>query len=150
MKKILLGLSLLFIATTNLWAVEIIPEYYLMERLLLPIEKSEVYVNQANGTEVKAIQVNSEVIKKLNTEENPFYVYDSTGKEKLVRKGDYFLSPLRLPSIYVISKDKFEENFRSKLNPEKSLNTQIDTKDNENINASDVDAGTMDIQETAQ
>lgn len=150
MKKILLGLSFLFMGAINLGAAEIIPEYYLMEKLLLPIEKSEIYVNQANGAEVKVIQINSDIMKKISTDENPFYVYDSTGKEKLARKGDYFLSPIRLSSIYLISKDKFENNFRSKNNPQKSLSTEIDNGDNQNINTNDVDAGDLDVQETAR
>lgn len=119
MKKILMGLSLIVASTS--FAAEIIPETYLMERLLLPIEKAEVYVNDINGKEFKAIQVDGKTMQLLKTTENPFYVYDSTDEQKLVRKGDYFIAPTRLSTIYAVEKEDFETNYRTKYTPAKML-----------------------------
>lgn len=140
------GLSLLG-ATT--YGAEIIPEYYLMERLLINLEQSHTYISKDSSNELKAIQLNNEILKKLNTNENPIYVYDSDGNQKLVRKGDYFVAPTRLSSIYVIEKDKFENGYRDETLPEKSIGTVIESDDNK-VNPTDVDEGSMDIKEIAQ
>lgn len=140
------GLSLLG-ATT--YGAEIIPEYYLMERLLINLEQSHTYISKDSSNELKAIQLNNEILKKLNTNENPIYVYDSDGNQKLVRKGDYFVAPTRLSSIYVMEKDKFENGYRDKTLPEKSIGTVIESDDNK-VNPTDVDEGSMDIKEIAQ
>lgn len=140
------GLSLLG-ATT--YGAEIIPEYYLMERLLINLEQSHTYISKDSSKELKAIQLNNEILKKLNTNENPIYVYDSDGNQKLVRKGDYFVAPTRLYSIYVMEKDKFENGYRDETLPEKSIGTVIESDDNK-VNPTDVDEGSMDIKEIAQ
>ncbi len=140
------GLSLLG-ATT--YGAEIIPEYYLMERLLINLEQSHTYISKDSSKELKAIQLNNEILKKLNTNENPIYVYDSDGNQKLVRKGDYFVAPTRLSSIYVMEKDKFENGYRDETLPEKSIGTVIESDDNK-VNPTDVDEGSMDIKEIAQ
>lgn len=140
------GLSLLG-ATT--YGAEIIPEYYLMERLLINLEQSHTYISKDSSNELKAIQLNNEILKKLNTNENPIYVYDSDGNQKLVRKGDYFVAPTRLSSIYVMEKDKFENGYRDETLPEKSIGTVIESDDNK-VNPTDVDEGSMDIKEIAQ
>lgn len=140
------GLSLLG-ATT--YGAEIIPEYYLMERLLINLEQSHTYISKDSSNELKAIQLNNEILKKLNTNENPIYVYASDGNQKLVRKGDYFVAPTRLSSIYVMEKDKFENGYRDETLPEKSIGTVIESDDNK-VNPTDVDEGSMDIKEIAQ
>lgn len=140
------GLSLLG-ATT--YGAEIIPEYYLMERLLINLEQSHTYISKDSSNELKAIQLNNEILKKLNTNENPIYVYDSDGNQKLVRKGDYFVAPTRLSSIYVMEKDKFENGYRDETLPEKNIGTVIESDDNK-VNPTDVDEGSMDIKEIAQ
>lgn len=140
------GLSLLG-ATT--YGAEIIPEYYLMERLLINLEQSHTYISKDSSNELKAIQLNNEILKKLNTNENPIYVYDSDGNQKLVRKGDYLVAPTRLSSIYVMEKDKFENGYRDETLPEKSIGTVIESDDNK-VNPTDVDEGSMDIKEIAQ
>ncbi|MBR8701253.1 hypothetical protein IX317_000701 [Fusobacterium sp. DD29] len=140
------GLSLLG-ATT--YGAEIIPEYYLMERLLINLEQSHTYISKDSSKELKAIQLNNEILKKLNTNENPIYVYDSDGNQKLVRKGDYFVAPTRLSSIYVMEKDKFENGYRDETLPEKNIGTVIESDDNK-VNPTDVDEGSMDIKEIAQ
>ena len=76
-------------------------------------------------------------------------MYDSDGNQKLVRKGDYFVAPTRLSSIYVMEKDKFENGYRDKTLPEKSIGTVIESDDNK-VNPTDVDEGSMDIKEIAQ
>ena len=148
MKKIvltLIGAFSLLAATAQ--GKELIPEYYLMERLIIPMETTPTYISNDGSEEYKAIQVDNEVMKRLSTTENPFYVYDSDGKERLVRKGDYFVAPLRLSSIYVIEKDRFENGFRDESLPEKSLETEIENPENDIVNPEDVDYITSELNE---
>lgn len=145
MKKILIGLFLL--ATSTTFATEIIPELYLMEGLLLSLQSADTYINEETGEEVKAIRVDANVMSSLQTTENPFYVYDSTTKEKIVRKGDYFTAPTRLSSIQAISKDEFEEKYRNKFGNKKEFVKEQEEEEIQRINPEDVDEGSMDIEE---
>lgn len=149
MKKILLTLiGAVSLMTVSVQGKEIIPENYLMERLIMEMEVTPTYISADGENKLKAIQVDSRVMKKLATNENPFYVYDGDGKEQLVRRGDYFVAPTRLSSIFVIEKDKFESQFRDEAVPEKSIKTKVEAVEAEILKPEDVDSGTMDIKET--
>lgn len=121
-------LSLFFILGTLSFGSEIIPEYFLMEKTLLPLYHSTTYISGNNR--LKAIQVNDEVIKDLKLTEAPFYIYDSNGEKKLVRKGDYIVSMPKLASIYMMKKDDFENNYHDENDMNKSLQTVIDVDNN--------------------
>ena len=141
---LLIGLSLV---GTMGYAAEIIPSNYLMERLIIGMEVTPTYISNDGTQEFKAVQIDNNILKRLQTTESPFYVYDSDGNQKVVRKGDYFVSPTRLSSIFVIDKETFEKNFRDKSLPEQVIETKI-TEEANILNPADVDAGSMDIKET--
>ena len=114
MKKLLLVCAIFIGAASLAFSKEIIPEYYVMERLLIPIENSKTYKYVGleeieKFKELKAIQVDKNVLKGLGTSENPFYMKSSNGEVEAVRVGDYIVSPLNLSSVYFISKDNFEK-----------------------------------------
>lgn len=144
MKKLLLGFAI-FIGTLSLtFSREIIPEYYMMERLLMPIENSKTYKYVGleeieKFKELKAIQVDKAVLKRLGTSETPFYMKSSNGEIETVRVGDYIISPLNLSSIYFISKDNFEKNYRDINAPEISIETEEVSTMTEKVDTSEVD-----------
>lgn len=140
-------LGVLSFTSTLIFGVEITPEYFLMERLIMLMEVQPTYVSNDGLQELKALQIDKDILSLIGTNENPFYVYDSNGEQKLLRIGDYFISPLRLSSIYTISKDDFENNFRDKSLPEKSLVTQDEVIEDEKIDVSQTDAGVMNDSE---
>lgn len=113
LKKIMV-LMVLVISSVSIKAVEIIPEYYVMERLLLELNSSPDYVSKDNRPNLKAIKVDEKVQKLLSTTENPFYIYDSNGEKLAVYKNDYIVSPLTLASVYVLEKNDFENNYTMK------------------------------------
>lgn len=144
MKKLLLLLAVFSMSSIITLSREIIPEYYMMERLLLSIEASPVY--QFMGTEkledfetIKAIQVNDEVLKAVGTSENPFYMVNSNNRVTAVRIGDYLASPVTLSSIYFIPKASFEENYYDPNAVEPSLEAQEDSTINELTDTTSVD-----------
>lgn len=139
MKKFFIGafvITTLF--TTKLMGAEIIPEYFLMERLIMLMDVAPTYISNDGKQELKAMQIDKKVMDILGNSENPFYIYDSNGEKKLVRIGDYFFSPTTLSSIYTLDKDNFEFNFRDKDLPEKKIETVIE-KTEEKIDISDID-----------
>ena len=64
-----------------------------------------------NGQEVKAIKVDNKVLKALNTTDDPFYYYNSAKEKKMVRLGDYILTPMTFSSIDSASSSYFNNNF---------------------------------------
>ena len=139
MKKFIIGafvITTLF--TTKLMGAEIIPEYFLMERLIMLMDVAPTYISNDGKQELKAMQIDKEVMSILGNSENPFYIYDSNGEKKLVRVGDYFYSPTTLSSIYTLDKENFEFNFRDKDLPEKRIETVVE-KTEEKIDISDID-----------
>lgn len=127
MKKFIIGafvITTLF--TTKLMGAEIIPEYFLMERLIMLMDVAPTYISNDGKQELKAMQIDKEVMSILGNSENPFYIYDSNGEKKLVRVGDYFYSPTTLSSIYTLDKENFEFNFRDKDLPEKRIETVVE------------------------
>lgn len=139
MKKFFIGafvITTLF--TTKLMGAEIIPEYFLMERLIMLMDVAPTYISNDGKQELKAMQIDKKVMDILGNGENPFYIYDSNGEKKLVRVGDYFFSPTTLSSIYTLDKDNFEFNFRDKDLPEKKIETVVE-KTEEKIDISDID-----------
>lgn len=126
MKKIFIGVfSLLTLFTIKTQGTEIIPEYFLMERLIMLMEVSPTYISNDNEKELKAMQIDDNVMTLIGNTETPFYIYDSNGQKKLVRVGDYFYSPPTLSSIYALDKKNFKANFKNKNLPqEKPKNTQ--------------------------
>lgn len=149
MKKLLLLILFTMSALTTL-SREIIPEYYVMERLLMSIDASPVY--QYVGTErledfqaIKAIQVDNNVLKAIGTTENPFYMANSNNKVTAVRVGDYIASPTTLSTIYFLPKDSFEQNYRDPNAPEVSLETAAVNTMTEQPDVSGVDEATNKI-----
>lgn len=111
MKKLLLLLGT-FILGTNIFASEIITEYYLMERVLMDLANAPTYTS--NDGDLKAIKIDKKLTKYIGVNDDVFYIIDSNNKKQLVRVGDYFVSPTTLSSIYKIDKDKFESNYNKK------------------------------------
>lgn len=144
MKKLLLVCAIFIGAASLAFSKEIIPEYYVMERLLIPIENSKTYKYVGleeieKFKELKAIQVDKNVLKGLGTSENLFYMKSSNGEVEAVRVGDYIVSPLNLSSVYFISKDNFEKNYRDINAPEVSIETEEVSTMTEKVDTSEVD-----------
>lgn len=141
MKKFFIGVfTFLAIFTVKVQGAEIIPEYFLMERLIMLMDVAPTYISNDKKQELKAMQIDKEVMKLLDNNENPFYIYDSNGEKKLVRMGDYFFSPLNLSSIYTLDKENFEFNFRNKALPEKKIESVVEETEDK-IDLSEVEAG---------
>lgn len=105
MKKFIIFILL----SLNIMAVEIIPEDFLMQKTLVPLSKSKIYT--MGDKKVYALRITPEVLKSLETTENPFYIYDSNHIRTLVHLGDYFISPLTLASVSVMKEKDFQDNF---------------------------------------
>ena len=99
MKKVLAILALL---SMTCGATEILSEYYVMEKVLPLLTEAQSYT--VNGQEVKA----------LNTTDDPFYYYNSAKEKKMVRLGDYILTPITFSSIDSASSSYFNNNFIKK------------------------------------
>lgn len=139
MKKFFIGIfTMIALLSTKAQGVEIIPEYFLMERLIMLMDIAPTYISNDGKQELKAIQIDKEIMDILGNSENPFYIYDSNGEQKIVRVGDYFYSPTNLSSIYTLDKNNFEFNFRDKALPEKKLETITESTE-EKIDISDID-----------
>lgn len=59
---------------------------------------SYIHINDGKQ-ELKAMQVDKEIMNILGNSENPFYIYDSNNEKKIVRMGDYFI----LLQLYLVS-----------------------------------------------
>lgn len=141
MKKFFIGIfTMLTLFTVKAQGAEIIPEYFLMERLIMLMDVAPTYISVDGKQELKAMQIDKDVMKILGNSENPFYIYDSNNEKKLVRVGDYFFSPLTLSSIYSLDKENFELNFRDKSLPERKIKTVVE-KTEDKIDLSDVEEG---------
>lgn len=144
MKKILATLAVFSLTASITLSKEIIPEYYIMEKLLIPISASPVfsYIGEKkidDFKEIKAIQVDNKVLQDIGTHENPFYMKDSDGKTVAVRVGDYVISPMTLSTVYSIKKDDFELNYRDLNAPDVSLVTADVTTIGEKIRTDEID-----------
>ena len=144
MKKILAILAVFSLTASVTLSKEIIPEYYIMEKLLIPISASPVfsYIGEKkidDFKEIKAIQVDNKVLQNLVTHENPFYMNDSDGKTVAVRVGDYIVSPMTLSTVYSIRKNDFELNYRDLNAPDVSLVTADVTTIGEKIRTDEID-----------
>ena len=144
MKKILAILAVFSLTVSVTLSKEIIPEYYIMEKLLIPISASPVfsYIGEKkidDFKEIKAIQVDNKVLQNLVTHENPFYMNDSDGKTVAVRVGDYIVSPMTLSTVYSIRKNDFELNYRDLNAPDVSLVTADVTTIGEKIRTDEID-----------
>ena len=109
MKKILAMLALLSI-TSN--ATEVFSEYYVMEKVIPLLTSAESYT--LNGEEVKAVKVDRKVLKALGTTDDPFYYTNSNQEKKLVRVGDYIVTPVTFATIDSASSKEFNNNFTKK------------------------------------
>ncbi|MBQ3438109.1 MAG: hypothetical protein IJG31_06390 [Fusobacterium sp.] len=107
MKKTIL--FMMFILTTVTMSVEILNEFYVMEKVITFLDKEATY--NFNGEKFKAKKVDSKLLKALATTDNPFYFLDSNNQKKMVRIGDYLISPLTLSEIYAIDEVNFRNNF---------------------------------------
>ena len=144
MKKILAILAVFSLTASVTLSKEIIPEYYIMEKLLIPISASPVfsYIGEKkidDFKEIKAIQVDNKVLQNLVTHENPFYMNDSDGKTVAVRVGDYIVSPMTLSTVYSIRKNDFELNYRDLNAPDVSFVTADVTTIGEKIRTDEID-----------
>ena len=144
MKKILAILAVFSLTASVTLSKEIIPEYYIMEKLLIPISASPVfsYIGEKkidDFKEIKAIQVDNKVLQNLVTHENPFYMNDSDGKTVAVRVGDYIVSPMTLSTVYSIRKNDFELNYRDLNAPDVSLVTADVTTIGKKIRTDEID-----------
>ena len=108
MKKVLAILALL---SMTCGATEILSEYYVMEKVLPLLTEAQSYT--VNRQEVKAIKVDNKVLKALNTTDDPFY-YNLAKEKKMVRLGDYILTPMTFSSIDSASSSYFNNNFIKK------------------------------------
>lgn len=139
MKKFFMSVFLMLaFFTTKSQGAEVIPEYFLMERLIMLMEVSPTYISNDGKQEFKAMQIDKKIMDSLGNSENPFYIYDSNSEKKLVRVGDYFYSPTTLSSIYTLDKENFELNFRNKDIPEKKIDTVVEEV-KEKINLSEIE-----------
>lgn len=111
MKKLLLLLGT-FILGANIFASEIVTEYYLMERVLMDLANAPTYTS-VDG-ELKAVKIDKKMAKYIGVNDDVFYIVDSNNKKQLVRLGDYFVSPTTLSSIYKVDKNTFEANYNKK------------------------------------
>ena len=109
MKKILSMLVLLSI-TSN--ATEVFSEYYVMEKVIPLLTNAESYT--LNGEEVKAVKVDRKVLKALGTTDDPFYYTNSNQEKKMVRVGDYMVTPMTFSSIDSASSKEFNSDFIKK------------------------------------
>lgn len=107
MKKIILLMFVLLISTVS--AVEILNEFYVMQKVIPFIEKGDTY--DLNGVKVKAARIDYKILKALSTSDDPFYFYDSNRQKTLARVGDYLISPLSLSEIYSVDVKVFKENY---------------------------------------
>ena len=109
MKKVL---AILVLLSITCGATEILSEYYVMEKVLPLLTEAQSYT--VNGQEVKAIKVDNKVLKVLSTTDDPFYYYNSAKVKKMVRLGDYILTPMTFSSIDSVSSSYFNNNFIKK------------------------------------
>ena len=109
MKKVL---AILVLLSITCGATEILSEYYVMEKVLPLLTEAQSYT--INGQEVKAIKVDNKVLKVLSTTDDPFYYYNSAKERKMVRLGDYILTPMTFSSIDSVSSSYFNNNFIKK------------------------------------
>ena len=109
MKKVLAILALL---SMTCGATEILSEYYVMEKVLPLLTSAESYT--LNGEEVKAVKVDRKVLKALGTTDDPFYYTNSNQEKKLVRVGDYMVTPVTFATIDSASSKEFNNNFIKK------------------------------------
>ena len=93
MKKFFIGIfTMIALLTVKVQGAEIIPEYFLMERLIMLMDVAPTYISNDGKQELKAMQVDKEVMNILGNSENPFYIYDSNNEKKIVRMGDKFVT----------------------------------------------------------
>ena len=139
MKKFFIGIfTMIALLTVKVQGAEIIPEYFLMEKLLMTMDSSPTYVSSDEKQELKAIQIDKKIMKMLDYNDSPFYICDSDGEKRLVRIGDYFTSPVTLSSIYVLNKEEFESNFTDKNLPKQKIET-VAEEVKEEINLSEIE-----------
>ena len=69
---------------------------------------------ELNGEEVKAVKVDRKVLKALGTTDDPFYYTNSNQEKKLVRVGDYMVTPVTFATIDSASSKEFNNNFIKK------------------------------------
>lgn len=69
--------------STKLIGAEIIPEYFLMERLIMLMDVAPTYISIDGKQELKAMQIDKKTMDILGNNENPFYIYDSNGEKNL-------------------------------------------------------------------
>ncbi len=155
MKKFLAVLAVFALTGSIALSREIIPEYYMMEKLLVNIGGSPVFSYTGEKEidefkEIKAIRVDNKVLQAIGTHENPFYMKDSNEKVVAVRIGDYVVSPLTLSTVYAMPKNDFELNYRDLNAPDVSLVTSEVSTIGEKIRTEGVDEATNKIEASGE
>ncbi len=60
---------------------------------------------------IKVLQVNDELLKKLNISDDTFYIMASWGEKMIVKKNDFLVSPLSINEVYRIANHEFFETY---------------------------------------
>ena len=110
MKKIL---AILALVSSTCMATEVFSEYYVMEKVLPYLTKAQSYSNQ-NGEEVKAVKVDWKILKALKTTSDPFYFTNYAKEEKMVRVGDYIITPITFSELDSANTKEFNSKFNKK------------------------------------
>ncbi len=63
---------------------------------------------------IKAVLVNSALLKSLKITGSEFYIITSWGEEMIVKKGDYLVSPMEYNEVYRIASKEFFETYKLK------------------------------------
>lgn len=109
MKKVLIMLALI---STIASATEKFSEFYVMEKVLPQLSKAQSYT--FDGKEYKVVKVDKKILKALDTSSDPFYYTNSKKETKMVRIGDYIITPMTFSEIDSIDMNYFKDNFIKK------------------------------------
>lgn len=109
MKKVLIMLTLI---STIASATEKFSEFYVMEKVLPQLSKAQSYT--FDGKEYKVVKVDKKILKALDTSSDPFYYTNSKKETKMVRIGDYIITPMTFSEIDSIDTNYFKDNFIKK------------------------------------
>lgn len=68
---------------------------------------------------IKAVKVNSTLLKKLSGSDKSFHIITSWGENMIVKKGDFLVSPLEYNEVYRIANKEFWETYQLENKKEK-------------------------------
>ncbi|MGF6906563.1 hypothetical protein [Fusobacterium sp. PH5-44] len=111
-KKLSILLSILTLVSFSILGKEVYTESYISKKLSGSFSKAPDFVG--NGSQVKGIRVTNDVVSTLGISDSPFYMKGADGKEYVVRLGDYLTSVGNSGKLSIVSRQNFENNFKSK------------------------------------